>query len=60
MRTFVRNLVLVVVVALAPMAAGTIATPAVSSAECATGEFWDPKANECRAQGGPLARSSPL
>jgi hypothetical protein len=48
MRTFVRRLVPVVTMALAPMAAMTIATPAVSSAECANGEFWDPSANVCR------------
>lgn len=56
MRTLVRHLVLVGVVALSAMTAVTIVTPAVSSAECATGEFWDPAANECRAQGGPIAQ----
>jgi hypothetical protein len=47
MRTFVRRLVPVVVMALAPMAAVTIATPAVSLAQCANGEWWDAKANVC-------------
>ncbi len=54
MRTFVRQLLPVVVMALAPMAAVTIATPAVSSAQCANGEWWDPTANVCRPLGvGP-------
>ena len=55
MRTFVRRLVPVVVMALAPMAAVTIATPAVSLAQCANGEWWDAKANVCRPPGAPLA-----
>ena len=55
MRTFVRLLLPVVAMALAPMAAVTIATPAVSSAQCANGDFWDPKANVCRAADAPLA-----
>jgi hypothetical protein len=55
MRTFVRRLVPVVVLAFAPMAAVTIATPAVSSAQCANGQWWDPKANVCRAPGAPMA-----
>jgi hypothetical protein len=36
--TFVRHLVAVVMMMLASMAAVTIATPAVSSADCAGGE----------------------
>ena len=44
MRTFVRRLVPVVMMSLASMAAVTIATPAVSSAQCANGEWWDPTA----------------
>jgi hypothetical protein len=39
------------VMTLAPMAAVTIATPAMSSARCANGDWWDPKTNVCR----PLA-----
>src|ERR1700736_6943181 len=54
MRTFVRLLLPVVAMALAPMAAVTIATPAVSSAQCADGEWWDSKANVCRPPGAPL------
>ena len=54
MRTFVRHLVLVVTVALPSMAAVTIATPAVSSAQCANGDWWDSKANVCRPPGAPL------
>ncbi len=56
MRTFVSHLLLVGIVPLALTAAVTIATPAASSAECATGEFWDPEANKCRAQGAPIAQ----
>ena len=54
MRTVVRHLVPIVMVALALMAAVTIATPAVSSAECADGERWDPTGKVCRPLGvGP-------
>ena len=54
MRTFVCHLVPIIMVALASMAAVTIATPAVSSAECADGEWWDQTANVCRPLGvGP-------
>jgi hypothetical protein len=53
MRTVVRHLV-PIMVALALMAAVTIATPAVSSAECADGEWWDPTGKVCRPLGvGP-------
>jgi hypothetical protein len=37
--------------AFVPMATVTIATPAVSSAQCANGEWWDPTANVCRPLG---------
>jgi hypothetical protein len=47
MRTVVRHLVPSIMVALASMAAVTIATPAVSSAECADGEWWDPTGKVC-------------
>ncbi len=54
MRTVVGYLVPIIMVALASMAAVTIATPAVSSAECADGQWWDPTANVCRPLGvGP-------
>ena len=56
MRKFVGHLVLAIMMASASLAAMTIATPAVSSAQCANGELWDPKANECRPQGGPIAQ----
>ena len=55
MRTFVCRLVPIVVMTLAPMAAVTVATPAVSSAQCANGDWWDPKANVCRPPDAPLA-----
>ena len=48
MRTVVGHLVPSIMVALASMAAVTIATPAVSSADCADGQWWDPAANVCR------------
>ena len=54
MRTCFRHLVAVVMMALASMAAATIATPAVSSADCANGEWWDPTGKVCRPLGvGP-------
>ncbi len=54
MRTVVRHLVPIIMVALASMAAVTIATPAVSSAECADGQWWDPTGKVCRRLGvGP-------
>jgi hypothetical protein len=53
-RTFVRRLVPAVMAALASMAAVTIATPAVSKADCANGEWWDPTGKVCRPLGvGP-------
>jgi hypothetical protein len=54
MSTFVRNLVLVAVLALAPMAAVTVATPAIGKADCADGQWWDPTGKVCRPLGvGP-------
>ena len=54
MRKFVRHLVAVVTMAWASMAFVTIATPAVSSADCAAGEWWDPTGKVCRPLGvGP-------
>jgi hypothetical protein len=54
MRTFVGHLVPLIMVALASMAAVTITTPAVSSPECADGEWWDPTGKVCRPLGvGP-------
>src|SRR5436305_12123038 len=54
MKTLIRDAVSVVTVALAFMAAVTIAIPPVSSAQCANDEWWDAKANICRPQGAPL------
>ena len=54
MKTFVRRALSVVMVALPSMVAVSIAMPAVSSAQCADGEFWDSKANICRPAGAPL------
>jgi hypothetical protein len=54
MRTFVRRLVPAVMAALASMVAVTIATPPVSKADCAGGEWWDPTGKVCRPLGvGP-------
>lgn len=52
MRKFIHRLVAVIVVGLTPMAVVTAATPAVSSAQCAYGYWWDPAANVCRPQQG--------
>jgi hypothetical protein len=43
-----RRLITVVMMALAPAVAVTIALPPVSSADCAAGQWWDPGANVCR------------
>ncbi|MBV9319673.1 MAG: hypothetical protein JOZ23_01805 [Mycobacterium sp.] len=57
MRSLVSRLAASVVLAVAPMAAVTIATPPVSSAQpldCDPGQWWDPTANVCRPLGvGP-------
>jgi len=54
MRTFVRRLVLTVMMAVASMATVTIATPAVSSADCDAGQWYDPTGKVCRPLGvGP-------
>jgi hypothetical protein len=55
MRTFVRYLLPVIVIALAPIAAMTIATTTPTSAQCANGEQWDPKGNVCRPPDASLA-----
>jgi hypothetical protein len=51
MRTFIRHLVVIVMMAFASMAAVTIATPAVSSADCVDGQWWDPTGKVCRPLG---------
>jgi hypothetical protein len=47
MRTFLVRLASTIVVALAAMAVATVATPAVSSAECDGGRTWDPATKLC-------------
>jgi hypothetical protein len=54
MGTLIRRVVSAATVALGSMAAVTIAMPAVSSAQCENGEWWDAKANMCRPAGAPL------
>lgn len=54
MRMFLRGLTVAVMATLAVMGFVTVATPAVSSAQCANGQWWDPKANVCRAPDAPL------
>lgn len=49
MRKLVHRLSAVVVTALAALAFVTVATPAVSSADCDSGWYWDPVANVCRS-----------
>lgn len=41
--------------ALVPLALVTVATPAVSWADCGAGEWWDPVASVCRPPVVPLA-----
>jgi hypothetical protein len=54
MRKFVRRLAPVAAMALLPMAAVTIATPAVSSAQCDPGQYWEPFSKACLPLGqGP-------
>lgn len=54
MKTFLSHLAVVATVPLGLMAAVTIVTPAVSSADCGPGEWWDPTGKVCRPLGvGP-------
>lgn len=55
MSACVRNLAVIIAMAFAAMGLVTTATPAVSWAQCANGEWWDPKANMCRAHDAPMA-----
>ena len=48
MKKTLRRLGVVSAVVLAPMAAVTVATPGISSAQCDNGSWWDPVANICR------------
>lgn|SRR5690349_16705609 len=52
MRQGLRRLVVVSVFAFAPLAIATVVTPAVSSAECDTGQTWDPVAKTCNPPPG--------
>jgi hypothetical protein len=56
-RKSVRQLAAVSVASLASMVVGTIVTPAVSSADCAYGEYWDPLGNVCRSVGVQLPKN---
>ena len=47
MRNFLLRLVGIIVAAIAPIAVATVATPAVSSAECLGGRAWDPLNKVC-------------
>jgi hypothetical protein len=54
MRKFIRRLAPIAVMALTPMATVTIATPAVSSAQCDAGQYWEPFSKACLPLGvGP-------
>jgi len=54
MRKFVRHLAPIAAVAVLPMAVVTIATPAVSSAQCDSGQYWEPFSKACLPLGvGP-------
>lgn len=49
MRRFVQRAAVVAVAAFTPLAFGAVVTPAVSSAACENGSWWDPVANRCQA-----------
>lgn len=54
MRNLMGRLAFAVMLAVAGMAVATLATPAVSSAQCEPGQYWDPTTNVCRPLGvGP-------
>jgi len=56
MPNLVGRLAAAVVSAVAAAAAVTIVTPAVSSAQCDAGQYWDPFSKTCRPLGvGPPA-----
>jgi hypothetical protein len=60
MRKLVRRLIPVTLMALTPTAAMTIATPAVSSAQCGDGQYWEPFSKTCLPLGvGPRALNCP-
>ena len=49
------RLVSVTTLVLAPMSVAMFGAPAISWADCANGQWWDPKANVCRAPDAPMA-----
>ncbi|MGV9802483.1 hypothetical protein ACWDTP_30985 [Mycobacterium sp. NPDC003449] len=53
MNAFIRRVAGACGVAVAPLAFVTIATPAISSAQCGGADWWDPVANTCRPPVGP-------
>jgi hypothetical protein len=60
MRKFVRRLAPIAVMALTPMATITIATPAVSWAQCDPGQYWEPFSKACLPLGqGPTPLNCP-
>jgi hypothetical protein len=57
MRNLVGRLAAVVMLAAAAMAVTTIGTPAVSSAQCGPGQYWDPFSKACLPVGvGPQSQ----
>ena len=65
MRWFVRRLAAVVAIAFVPMAAAVVATPGISSAECAPNMSWNPTTNVCKLPPPPpptpgWARTDPV
>lgn len=53
MRWFVRRLAAVIGVAFVPMSVAVIATPGVSSAECAPNMSWNRATSECKQPPAP-------
>lgn len=60
MKKIIRRLAPVAAMALMPMATVTIATPAVSSAQCDPGQYWEPFSKACLPLGvGPTPLNCP-
>ena len=55
MNNGLRRLIVAGVLAFAPLAIVTVATPAVSSADCDAGQTWDPVAKTCNPPPPPPA-----
>jgi hypothetical protein len=51
MRKIVRRIATVAAAGFAPLAFVTVVSPAVSNADCAWGDWWDPVASVCRPSG---------